>query len=98
MGENWQMPFNVGKCVLLLIGSKALASHLGYSFCGTPLQIVNSHPYLGIQLQSNLKWDSHNNQLLSNATQSLAMLCRVLRSADMPTKKNCICFNSTTRS
>ena len=49
-GENWQMSFNVDKCVLLPIGSKALASHLGYSFCGTPLKIVNSHSYLGIQL------------------------------------------------
>ena len=81
------MSFNVGKCVLLPIGSKALASHLGYSFCGTPLKIVNSHSYLGIPFQSNLKWGSHINQIISNATQRLAMRCRVLRIADMPTKK-----------
>ena len=29
--KNWQISFNVDKCILLLIGSKALASHLGYS-------------------------------------------------------------------
>ena len=72
MGKNWQMSFNVDKCVLLPIGSKALASHLGYSFCGTPPEIVNSHPYLGIQLQCELKWDSHINRIMSNATHKLA--------------------------
>lgn len=84
--RQWQMSFNVDKCVFLQIGAQ-IVGHPGYSFCGKLLPKVDSSPYLGLQLQCNLKWDEHINRITSKATQKLAMIRRVLKTADLPTRK-----------
>ena len=84
--KRWQMSFNTSKCAFLQIGKK-IANHPGYSFCGGRLTQVDCHPYLGVQLQSNLKWDQHINSITTKATQRLAMLKRVLRDSNLPTRK-----------
>ena len=56
--KKWQITFNVSKCAFLKIG-KHMPGQPGVSLCGVELNQVNSHQYLGIQLQSNLKWDRY---------------------------------------
>jgi len=84
--EQWQMSFNIAKCAHLRVG-KGRDDDTKYSFCGKQLDTVTSHPYLGIELQSNLKWDRHIGKIVTKATQLLAMLRRVLKTADLPTRK-----------
>jgi len=91
----WQMSFNVAKCCYMRVG-KTLSPHPGYVFGRQALKKVMSHAYLGVELQGNLKWDLHINTITSKATQRLALLRRVLKTADMPTRK--IAYYSIVRS
>ena len=53
----WQLIFNIPKCAVISIGESN--SNVDYVLCNTRLSNVNSHSYLGIELQWNLKWKSH---------------------------------------
>ena len=67
---------NMQKPDLLCLTETWLSSEIGtiYSLCDIPLRVVSSHPYLRVQLQCSLKWDSHIEQISFNANQRLAML------------------------
>ena len=82
----WQMTFNTSKCIFLQVGKK-IAHHPGYFFLGNSLTQVDSYPYLGITLQSNLKWTNQIDKIAAKASQRLALVRRVLKFADLPTKK-----------
>ena len=83
--SKWQLTFNVAKCAVLSIGeTKAEAD---YFLCNQRLSNVESHPYLGIELQSNLKWDKQYNKIISKANRTLFMLRRVLKQADTKTRQ-----------
>ena len=69
------------------MGSRSALDYSTYFLCDTSLKVVRSHPHLGVQQQCSLKWDSHIEQIPSNPNQRLAMLRRVLGSANIPTKK-----------
>ena len=79
------MTFNISKCVVLSKG-EANSSVL-YHLNNQQLRNVNSHPYLGIELQHDLKWTNHHEKILSKANRSLGMLRRVLKDADTQTRK-----------
>ena len=49
------------------------------SLGGTGLMDVDSHPYLGAELQCSLKWDSSSNTIVQKATQRLAMMRPTLK-------------------
>ena len=51
---------------------------------------------MGIKLQSNFKWDKHIDTVAKKATQRLAMLRRILKTADTPTRR--IAYFSLVRS
>ena len=84
--KRWQMSFNVAKCAFLQVG-KQNVNHAGYEFCGGKIKQVKSHEYLGVHLQSNLKWDTHINNITTKAIQKLALLKRTLRHSNTPTRK-----------
>ena len=84
--KQWQMSFNISKCFFLRVGNLDV-DNCSYYLGGTLLEKVNSHPYLGVELQSNLKWNKHIESIANKATQRLAMLRRALKTADAPTRK-----------
>ena len=47
---------------------------------GTPLKSVSHHPYLGIELASNLDWGHHINNIVGKANRSLGFVRRNLGS------------------
>jgi hypothetical protein len=51
---------------------------MNYTLNHHVLEKVSNHPYLGVELQSNLKWDIHINNITSKALQKLAFLRRNL--------------------
>jgi len=53
----WQLKFNPSKCSVLSIGE--LNSKQPFYLDNVQLTNVNSHPYLGIELHSSLRWDGH---------------------------------------
>ena len=51
------------------------------------LKIVEHHPYLGVEFQSDLKWDHNIKQITGKATCSLALLRRNLSRCPEQTKE-----------
>ena len=94
--NDWQLSFNVTKCAVLSIGEKK--SEIDYFLCEQRLKNVDTHPYLGLELQSNIKWEAHYDKIISKATRILFMLRRVLKHADTKTRKIAYFFFSETHS
>ena len=52
---------------------------LTYNIHNTQLSLVNQCKCLGIVIQSNLRWNSHVDQITAKATQTLGMLKRNIK-------------------
>ena len=52
----------------------------------TPVTPVTNHPYLGVELQTDLKWNKHINNTTNKAQQTLNMLRRNLKQASTQVK------------
>ena len=66
------------KCFVLRIPSSRSPLVTNYSLGDEILQEVNSHTYLGVEIQHNLKWDSHINNITSKANKTLGFVRRNL--------------------
>ena len=55
--DRWQVSFNIKKCHLLSIRKRGNDVNSLYTLKGVALESVEHHPYLRIELQSNLKWN-----------------------------------------
>jgi len=82
--DRWGMRFNASKCFVMCFNDKAdpPSYHLG----ATPLDCVEETTYLGVTLQSNLKFSSHITKKITKAKQVLGMLKRGLFDAPQPAK------------
>jgi hypothetical protein len=76
--EQWQLQFNAKKCYNLNVHKKTSTLKQTYILNGHTLDNVNSQTYLGIELQSNLKWHNHVNKITAKANQMLAFTRRNL--------------------
>ena len=57
--HEWQMQFNPSKCNVICISNKQRPPERTYFFCGSKLEQVDSVSYLGITVNSKLKWSEH---------------------------------------
>jgi hypothetical protein len=76
--DTWAMAFNPAKCSIMKISTKQDPPDRDYNFCGQPLQEVNSHPYLGVEIANKLRWDVQFKKLTSKARRVLGFLKRNL--------------------
>ena len=74
----WQMEFNPSKCNIICISTKQKPPKRKYTFCGSVLEQVDSTSYLGITINSKLKWSHHISSISSNASKSLGLIRRNL--------------------
>ena len=74
----WQMSFNPSKCSILKISTKRNPPSKPITFCGEQLDETNSHPYLGVQLDSQMNWKEHMKNTTTKASRVLGMLQRNL--------------------
>ena len=76
----WQMELNIDKCCSMNVTPNQLykISH-SYYIHNAQLLVVNQCKYLGILIQSDLKWNSHVNYVTAKANQTLAMLKRNIK-------------------
>ena len=77
--NTWQMEFNVKKCAIMQIGTSTRKRALNYTMKGEPLEIVDHHPYLGVELSNNLKYNLHVDNICKKASSVLGFLKRNLR-------------------
>ena len=77
--QDWLMSFHPDKCSILSVTRKRSPITFSYNLHNHILQKVDSAKYLGLTLQSNLKWDKHITSITSKANQSLGFLKRNLK-------------------
>lgn len=58
-----------------------------FSLNNIRLKNVNHHPYLGVELSCDLKWDRNIENITSWVSRLLGMFARVLKSVDTRTRK-----------
>ncbi len=87
----WQMNFNPQKCFVLRIAGSRSPIISNYSLGGTVLQETASHPYLGIEISNDLKWDNHISNITSSANKINGFIRRNLFSCTKQTKAAAYC-------
>ena len=72
--NKWQMNFNTSKCHLLTITHKPKPSEFTYTISNQPISRVNSHPYLGVTIDTKTILDQayskHNIQICQDTWSS----------------------------
>ena len=82
--RDWLMEFHPDKCQVLSIPVNTDPITHDYNLHGTHLQRPpeNSIKYLGLTIQSNLKWNQHIKNVTSKASRTLGILRRNIRVPD----------------
>ena len=83
----WKLDFNVSKCKVLTISNKKDPNKFNYTLNTDPLEHVNSHQYLGITINSNLRWNTHVSAITAKVTRTLNVICRTLHPCNPEVKK-----------
>jgi hypothetical protein len=66
--------------------TKRLKQTTQYSLGGSVLSQVESHPYLGVEIQRNLHWDNHIDKIIGKSSKTLGMIKRNLWGCNSETK------------
>ena len=70
------MNFNPKKCHVLSISRKRRSPFLDYRLGNEPLTVVDSYPYLGVTVSSDLRWHRHIDSICIRATSILNLVRR----------------------
>ena len=90
----WQMQFNSSKCHILSISHKRNPGLSSYYLGTDQLSSVDSYPYLGITVSSDLRWDKHVSALIK-ATRHLISF--VVTSMVVPQKVKSLAYTCLIR-
>ena len=85
--SKWKMKFNVSKCFAMCVTHKRKPLLTSYKMNNSPLQIVSSHTYLGVEINSKLNWAEHINSISAKANRVLGLLRRNLYSCSRKVKE-----------
>ena len=80
------MKFNPEKRSVVTITRKQDVVHSSYIMLGKTLQHCDHHPYLGVELSSDMSWNHHIKDVTAKAQRSLNMLRRNLSGCSQDTK------------
>ena len=72
--KSWQMQFNVIKCHTMRTTRKKEPASMDYCIDVRKLSPVINHPYPGVMLSNDLKWNSHVNNIVAKANRSLGFV------------------------
>ena len=70
------MEFNPSKCLVLHISRARQPIHSQYTLHGEILEFVDSSRYLWVSIPKDLTWDSHIEEKVSKANQTLGFVKR----------------------
>ena len=82
--KTWGMTFNPLKCCHMQVGTDTPTTQfmLGTDF----IPVANSVKYLGVHIDSNLKWNNHITKITAKANRALGLIKRNLKEAPKKTK------------
>ena len=79
-GDTWSMEFNIKKCAIMqFTTTSSKLQHNGYIMKGQTLETVQHHPYLGVELSDNMKFNLHINNISKKASSVVGFLKRNLK-------------------
>ena len=93
--ETWKMEFNPSKCFSLNVTRKRNKLTRKYTLRGSVLQNVDRTEYLGVTIQSDLRWNSHIDKIVNKANRNLGMIRRNIKTNCSKAKERA--FNSLVR-
>ena len=79
--DTWGMSFNVSKCSVMLFNQTLKSPSSDYRLGNVPLDIVQQTKYLGVLLQSDLKFSNHICDKVNKANRQVGMIKRALHHA-----------------
>ena len=85
--SDWLMSFHPSKCQVMHITNKRSRIETQYKIHGESLETVDSTKYLGVNLQENLSWNNHVNQVAKKANNTCSFLYRNLKKCSKETKE-----------
>jgi hypothetical protein len=74
----WQMTFNIDKCRIMHMHTNKSPVIQQYTLNGKIINTTDHHPYLGIELSSNLTWDKHISNITNKSNKTLGFIRRNL--------------------
>ena len=84
----WQMELNIDKCCSMSVTLSRLHNFsCFYHIQNSPLTAVTHCKYLGVIMQSDLRWNMHINQITVKANHTLSLLQRNIKLAPTKTKE-----------
>ena len=72
----WEMEFNPSKCQVLHITRARAPIKTSYTMHNQTLNSVSASRYLGVDLSTNMNFNTHINRITSNANKSLGFIKR----------------------
>ena len=84
--DRWQMLFNPSKCYKMSVFRSRPPVVKDYFLYNQTLEAVQQHPYLGVLLSSDLRWNSHVDKIAKKGNSSLAFVKRNLFACSEETK------------
>src|SRR5664279_1094115 len=82
----WQMRFNSKKCHILTVTRKRSVIKLDYVLGNDQLSAVDSYPYLGVTVSSDLRWNKHIDNVTLKAGRTLNFIRRNCYPCDVDAK------------
>lgn len=84
--KDWDMEFNPLKCQVVHVTKRKHPIPTQYYLHGVLLESVTSAKYLGVDISSDLSWDTHINKSTKKANQTLGFLRRNVKVKSEPLK------------
>ena len=85
--SKWQMSFNPSKCSLMRVTKRKRPVMADYKMLGQILQCADHHPYLGVEISSDLSWSHHINNIIQSAHRTTNFLRRNISKCSVETKQ-----------
>ena len=85
----WKMEFHPQKCQLLRITNKLKSIKADYSIHDVTLEETHAAKYLGVTIDSKLKWKEHYNTIQKKSNKILGFLRRNINEGPEKVKKLC---------
>jgi hypothetical protein len=88
--QEWRFPINASKSTALpfVKATRRIQIPRKLQFLGEPIQWVETFPYLGVPLDTQLTWSAHINQMGKKAAQRLGVLVSLLNRRSVLSVRN----------
>ena len=86
---DWDMEFNPSKCQVIQVTRSRQPIPTQYHLQGHTLEVVDHAKYLGVNISSDLKWNTHVNYVVNKSNRSLGLIKRNIKTKHQNSRSTC---------